>query len=160
MIATMPPRGHFSEVRLALDADGGASLDVGTAEFGNGTTTVHGQIVAEVLAIPPDRVRIRSSDTDGAPYDTGAFGSAGTVVAGKAVHLAALRLRDLVLAAAGPGSGIEPGGVRTAAVLDAARRLRPARDDGLRGRHPARARLQRARLPRRRGHRARARSGS
>ena len=71
--------------------DGGVSLDVGTAEFGNGTTTVHAQIVAEVLAIPPDRVRIRSSDTDGARYDTGAFGSAGTVVAGKAVHVAALR---------------------------------------------------------------------
>jgi CO/xanthine dehydrogenase Mo-binding subunit/aerobic-type carbon monoxide dehydrogenase small subunit (CoxS/CutS family) len=114
MIATMPPRGHFSEVLLALDTDGGATLDVGTAEFGNGTTTVHGQIVAELLAIPPDRVRIRSSDTDGARYDTGAFGSAGTVVAGKAVHLAGMRLRELVLAAAGPGSRIEPGGVRTA----------------------------------------------
>lgn len=113
MIATMPPRGHFSEVRLQLDPDGGVTLEVGTAEFGNGTTTVHGQIVAEVLAIPPDRVRIRSSDTDGARYDTGAFGSAGTVVAGKAVHLAALALRDLVLAAAGPGAVLQAGGVRT-----------------------------------------------
>ncbi|MBW4042141.1 MAG: molybdopterin-dependent oxidoreductase [Acidobacteria bacterium] len=117
MIATMPPRGHFSEVRLVLDADGGVSLDVGTAEFGNGTTTVHAQIVAELLAIPPETVRIRSSDTDGARYDTGAFGSAGTVVAGKAVHLAALRLRDLVLALAGPGSRIGPDGVLTAAGL-------------------------------------------
>jgi CO/xanthine dehydrogenase Mo-binding subunit len=117
MIATMPPRGHFSEVRLRLDADGGASLDVGTAEFGNGTTTVHTQIVAELLTIAPDRVRLRSSDTDGAKYDTGAFGSAGTVVAGKAVHLAALALRDLVLAAAGPGAVLERGGVRTATGL-------------------------------------------
>ncbi|GAA4755637.1 molybdopterin-dependent oxidoreductase [Amnibacterium soli] len=113
MIATMPPRGHFSEVRLRLDPDGGASLDVGTAEFGNGTTTVHAQIVAELLAIAPDRVRIRQSDTDGARYDTGAFGSAGTVVAGKAVHLAALALRDRVLAAAGPGASLGPDGVRT-----------------------------------------------
>jgi putative selenate reductase molybdopterin-binding subunit len=117
MIATMPPRGHFSEVRLQLDPDGGATLDVGTAEFGNGTTTVHGQIVAELLAIPPDRVRIRSSDTDGATYDTGAFGSAGTVVAGKAVHLAALAMRDRVLAAAGPGAVLDAGGVRTPSGL-------------------------------------------
>lgn len=117
MIATMPPRGHFSEVRLRLDPDGGASLEVGTAEFGNGTTTVHAQIVAELLAIPPDRVRIHASDTDGARYDTGAFGSAGTVVAGKAVHLAALTLRDRVLAAAGPGASLEPGGVRTPSGL-------------------------------------------
>jgi CO/xanthine dehydrogenase Mo-binding subunit/aerobic-type carbon monoxide dehydrogenase small subunit (CoxS/CutS family) len=114
MIATMPPRGHFSEVRLRLDPDGGASLDVGTAEFGNGTTTVHAQIVAELLRIAPDRVRINSSDTDGARYDTGAFGSAGTVVAGKAVHLAALTMRDRVLGAAGPGALLEEGGVRTA----------------------------------------------
>jgi CO/xanthine dehydrogenase Mo-binding subunit len=114
MIATMPPRGHFSEVRLRLDADGGASLDVGTAEFGNGTTTVHAQIVAEVLAIPADAVRIRSSDTDGARYDTGAFGSAGTVVAGRAVHRAALALRAAVLEAAGPGAALGPDGVRTA----------------------------------------------
>ncbi|MGN6446908.1 molybdopterin-dependent oxidoreductase, partial [Amnibacterium sp.] len=113
MIATMPPRGHFSEVRLRLDADGGASLDVGTAEFGNGTTTVHAQLVAELLAIPPEAVRIRSADTDAAPYDTGAFGSAGTVVAGKAVHAAAAAMRDLVLAAAGPDAMLEPGGVRT-----------------------------------------------
>ncbi|WP_375387016.1 molybdopterin-dependent oxidoreductase [uncultured Amnibacterium sp.] len=117
MIATMPPRGHFSEVRLRLDADGGASLDVGTAEFGNGTTTVHGQIVAEVLAIPPEAVRIRSSDTDGARYDSGAFGSAGTVVAGKAVHAAATRLRDAVLDLAGPGASLGPEGVRTASGL-------------------------------------------
>ncbi|MFD1721987.1 molybdopterin-dependent oxidoreductase [Amnibacterium endophyticum] len=95
MIATMPPRGHFSEVRLALEPDG-LVLDVGTAEFGNGTTTVHAQIVAEVLGVAPDAVRIRSSDTDAAPYDTGAFGSAGTVVAGKAVHAAALAMRDLI----------------------------------------------------------------
>jgi len=117
MIATMPPRGHFSEVRLALEADGGVALDVGTAEFGNGTTTVHAQIVAEVLALPPERVRIRQSDTDGARYDTGAFGSAGTVVAGRAVHAAATALRDAVLAAAGPGAALGAEGVRTAEGL-------------------------------------------
>ena len=114
MIATMPPRGHFSEVLLTLDTDGGATLEVGTAEFGNGTTTVHGQIVAELLAIAPDAVRIRSSDTDGAKYDTGAFGSAGVVVAGKAVHAAGLAMRDRILASAGPEAAIGPEGVRTA----------------------------------------------
>ena len=114
MIATMPPRGHFSEVRLLLEPDG-VVLEVGTAEFGNGTTTVHGQIVAEVLGVPPEAVRIRSSDTDGARYDTGAFGSAGTVVAGKAVHAAAVALREQMLAAAGPGAELVPGGMLAAA---------------------------------------------
>ncbi|MCU1472354.1 molybdopterin cofactor-binding domain-containing protein [Amnibacterium sp.] len=111
MIATMPPRGHFSDVRLALEADGGVLLEVGTAEFGNGTTTVHAQLVAEVLAVPVERIRIRSSDTDGARYDTGAFGSAGTLVAGAAVHRAALALREALVAEAGPGAELGPHGV-------------------------------------------------
>ncbi|WP_210508492.1 molybdopterin cofactor-binding domain-containing protein [Naasia sp. SYSU D00057] len=125
MIATMPPRGHYSEVRLTLDPDGGATLDVGTAEFGNGTSTVHVQLVAQALGLPPEHVRLRQSDTDAAKYDTGAFGSAGTVVAGKAVHEAALALRAAVLGAAlglADGNGAEPllaGG----AVLLGARRI-------------------------------------
>ncbi|MBP1239671.1 putative selenate reductase molybdopterin-binding subunit [Frigoribacterium sp. PvP120] len=93
MIATMPPRGHFADTSVALRPDGGYDVAVGTAEFGNGTTTVHGQLVATVLGTTPDRVTIRQSDTDVARYDTGAFGSAGVVVAGKALLAAAQKLR-------------------------------------------------------------------
>ncbi|MCJ1682654.1 molybdopterin-dependent oxidoreductase [Rathayibacter sp. VKM Ac-2928] len=92
MIATLPPRGHFSEATVSVDADGVLTIGVGTAEFGNGTTTVHTQLVASAFGASADRVRIRQSDTAAARYDTGAFGSAGTVVAGKAVYSAALRL--------------------------------------------------------------------
>ncbi|MCJ1703525.1 molybdopterin-dependent oxidoreductase [Rathayibacter sp. VKM Ac-2926] len=92
MIATLPPRGHFSEATVSVDAEGVLTIGVGTAEFGNGTTTVHTQLVASAFGASADRVRIRQSDTAAARYDTGAFGSAGTVVAGKAVYSAALRL--------------------------------------------------------------------
>lgn len=92
MIATIPPRGHFSEATVTVDAEGLLTVGVGTAEFGNGTTTVHTQLVASAFAASADRVRIRHSDTNAARYDTGAFGSAGTVVAGKAVYAAATRL--------------------------------------------------------------------
>jgi putative selenate reductase molybdopterin-binding subunit len=92
MIATMPPRGHFSEVTVTADADGGYTVGVGTAEFGNGTTTVHTQLAATALGTAPEHIRVRQSDTDAVRYDTGAFGSAGTVVAGKAVLLAATDL--------------------------------------------------------------------
>jgi CO/xanthine dehydrogenase Mo-binding subunit len=93
MIATIPPRGHFAEASVSWDADGDYTLSVGTAEFGNGTSTVHAQIVASELGIGADRVRIRQSDTDATVYDTGAFGSAGIVVAGLAVQSAC---RDLM----------------------------------------------------------------
>ncbi|WP_230671169.1 molybdopterin-dependent oxidoreductase [Rathayibacter sp. Leaf248] len=92
MIATIPPRGHFSEATVTVDADGILTVGVGTSEFGNGTTTVHTQLVASAFGASADRVRIRQSDTAAARYDTGAFGSAGTVVAGKAVYSAAVRL--------------------------------------------------------------------
>jgi CO/xanthine dehydrogenase Mo-binding subunit len=47
--------------------------------------------------VPAAAVRIRSSDTDGARYDSGAFGSAGTVVAGVAVQRAASALREAIV---------------------------------------------------------------
>lgn len=43
---------------------------------------------------PEDRVAVRQSDPDVVRHDTGAFGSAGTVVAGKAVLLAATSLAE------------------------------------------------------------------
>jgi CO/xanthine dehydrogenase Mo-binding subunit len=43
-------------------------------------------------------VRVRSSDTDLVGHDTGAYGSTGTVVAGKATLQAAVELRDRLLA--------------------------------------------------------------
>lgn len=89
MIATGPPGGHYADATVSLLGDGTYDIAVGTAEFGNGTTTVHQQITAGALNTSVDRITIRQSDTDVVRRDTGAFGSAGTVVAGKAVLLAA-----------------------------------------------------------------------
>ncbi|CAN5161941.1 molybdopterin-dependent oxidoreductase [soil metagenome] len=105
MIATIPPRGHFAEASVTLGLDGTYTLNVGTSEFGNGTTTVHAQLAATALHTTADRIAVRQSDTDLVPYDTGAFGSAGTVVAGKASLAAAtalaLRLREIAEAVTG-----------------------------------------------------------
>ncbi|WP_028047225.1 molybdopterin-dependent oxidoreductase [Cellulomonas sp. URHE0023] len=100
MIATIAPRGHFAEASVRLLEDGRYEARVGTTEFGNGTTTVHGQLVAQALGTTVDRVVVRQSDTDVTGYDTGAFASAGTVVAGLALHRAALQLRGKILSAA------------------------------------------------------------
>ncbi len=66
---------------------------VGTAEFGNGTTTAHRQIAASVLATAPANIHLRSSDTGHGGHDTGAFASTGIVVAGRATERAARALR-------------------------------------------------------------------
>ncbi|MEU9128033.1 molybdopterin-dependent oxidoreductase [Kitasatospora sp. NPDC048540] len=96
-IATGPPGGHFADATVKLMEDGTYDIAVGTAEFGNGTTTVHQQITAGALGTTVDRIAVRQSDTDVVGHDTGAFGSAGTVVAGKAVMKAANALAEQIL---------------------------------------------------------------
>ncbi|OEV10789.1 molybdopterin-dependent oxidoreductase [Streptomyces nanshensis] len=97
MIATGPPGGHIADVKAALLPDGTFDLAVGTAEFGNGTTTVHRQIAAGELGTTVDRITVRQSDTDIVRHDTGAFASTGVVVAGKATLRASRALADLLL---------------------------------------------------------------
>lgn len=108
MIATIPPRGHRAEASVTVDTDGGYTLSVGTAEFGNGTSTVHTQLAATELNTTADRIRLRQSDTDAVGHDTGAFGSAGTVVAGQAVLSACRELRSAIVAAAAQSAGVPP----------------------------------------------------
>ncbi|MGV8970621.1 MAG: molybdopterin-dependent oxidoreductase [Microbacteriaceae bacterium] len=96
MIASLPPRGHFAQASVSLRADGGFDARVGTSDFGSGTTTVHAQIVATALGTTVDTVHVAQSDTDLVGYDTGAFGSAGVVVAGAALLQASEALRDAI----------------------------------------------------------------
>jgi hypothetical protein len=97
MIDTVPPGGHYSDSTIGLRADGGYELTVGTAEFGNGTATVHTQIAASILSTNSSKVRLEQSDTAHGGHDTGAYGSTGTVVAGRATELAARALNDKIL---------------------------------------------------------------
>ena len=94
MIDTVPPGGHLADARISLRDDGGFELTVGTAEFGNGTSTVHRQIAATALATTVDQIRLLQSDTAHGGHDTGAYGSAGTFVAGRATQAAAENLAD------------------------------------------------------------------
>ena len=94
MIDTVPPDGHIADARISLREDGGFELVVGTAEFGNGTSTVHRQIAASALATTVDQIRLLQSDTAHGGHDTGAYGSTGTFVAGRATQAAAENLAD------------------------------------------------------------------
>jgi CO/xanthine dehydrogenase Mo-binding subunit/aerobic-type carbon monoxide dehydrogenase small subunit (CoxS/CutS family) len=108
MLDTVPPHGHQADAHIRAEPDGTYLLSVGTAEFGNGTTTVHRQIAADVLGTTVEAIRIRQSDTDFVGYDTGAFGSTGTVVAGMAVQRAAMALAARI--SAGESGPLEASG--------------------------------------------------
>ena len=101
MISAGPPGGHFADATATLLPDGRFEIAVGTCEFGNGSTTVHCQIAADALHTTPDRIVIRQSDTDLVGHDTGAYGSTGVVVAGRAVLHAASELREMIRSRAG-----------------------------------------------------------
>jgi putative selenate reductase molybdopterin-binding subunit len=94
MIDTVPPAGHIADAGISLREDGGFELTVGTAEFGNGTSTVHRQIAATALATTVDQIRLLQSDTAHGGHDTGAYGSTGTFVAGRATQAAAENLAE------------------------------------------------------------------
>ncbi|WP_342708492.1 molybdopterin-dependent oxidoreductase [Bradyrhizobium sp. B124] len=109
MIDTVPPAGHLADCKIRLCDDGHFELTVGTAEFGNGTSTVHRQIAATALATSVDRIRLRQSDTAHGGHDTGAYGSAGIFVAGSATQAAAENLAGDLKALACRLAGGDPG---------------------------------------------------
>lgn len=104
---TAPPTEHLSVGQATLDRDGCYEITVGTAEFGEGTSTAHVQIAAAVLGTIPGRIRLVQSDTDRTGFDTGAFASAGLFVAGNAVQLTSVALRDRILRFASAHTGVD-----------------------------------------------------
>ena len=109
MIDTVPPDGHIADAGISLREDGGFELTVGTAEFGNGTSTVHRQIAATALATTVDQIRLKQSDTAHGGHDTGAYGSTGTFVAGRATQAASENLAGDLKTFASDATGIDPG---------------------------------------------------
>ena len=106
MLECGPPTEHRSGAEMRLLPDGTYHLACGSTEMGNGITTAHKQIAASVLGTRADAVAIINADTDRTPYDTGTFASTGTVVAGKAVHLAAQAMEEDILDFASRHAGV------------------------------------------------------
>src|ERR1700742_760743 len=107
MIDTVPPAGHLSDSFISMRDDGGFDLTVGTAEFGNGTSTVHRQIAATALSTTVDQIRLKQSDTAHGGHDTGAYGSTGTFVAGLATRVAAENLATEIKAFAAEAMDVD-----------------------------------------------------
>ncbi len=103
-----PARYPQSTVHLKLDLDGGVTVHTGAAEIGQGSDTVAAMVVAEVLGIGLDRVRVRSRDTDTAPFDLGSYSSRVTFMMGNAARRAAEELRGQLLSAAARRLGRDP----------------------------------------------------
>src|SRR5579875_2284698 len=70
-------------------ADGSCGLYCSTVDMGQGSDTAMAQIVAEVLGMQAEQIRVVHPDTDVTPYDMATLGSRSTYHMGNAVRLAA-----------------------------------------------------------------------
>ena len=83
-----------SSANVKINDDGSVILFTGASDIGQGSDTVLCQIVAEVLGVEMDMVKIVSADTEMTPLDLGSYGSRVTFMAGNAVKLAAVEARQ------------------------------------------------------------------
>ena len=105
---TYPKCLEIGGCRLVLNQDGSIKIMVGATEIGQGSDTVFRQMVAETVGISPEKVYADSiTDTDTAPFDTGAYASRQTFVTGMAVKRAAQELREKIEDAAVLFEGVE-----------------------------------------------------
>jgi 4-hydroxybenzoyl-CoA reductase subunit alpha len=88
-----------SGIQLKLDRGGGVTLFTGTTEIGQGSDDVLAAIVAEVLGIGTNDIRVYSGDTDLGPVDLGSYSSRVTLMAGNAAIQAAERAKAMLVEA-------------------------------------------------------------
>ncbi len=89
------------DARLRLDADGGATLYVGTQTNGQGHATAYIQILTDRLGLAPELIRIRQGDTAEFPMGGGTGGSRSLLMGGLALEGAAEQAIDKARSVAG-----------------------------------------------------------
>jgi carbon-monoxide dehydrogenase large subunit len=113
-------------VAVRLDAQGAVICQTSITEQGQGSEALTAQIVASVLGVSMDRVRVILGDTDNTPYGGGTWASRGAGIGGEAALQAAKQLRKNILKVAGAILQSEP------AELDIVVNDVVNRDDGTR----------------------------
>jgi xanthine dehydrogenase YagR molybdenum-binding subunit len=97
MASAVYPVNHFpSSARVRILQDGSAIAESGTHELGTGTYTVLGQVAAEALGLPVERVTVLIGDTR-LPRAFVSGGSSTVMSVGSSVHGAALAARSKLL---------------------------------------------------------------
>lgn len=84
-----------SRARVTLVQDGRAIVETDMTDIGTGTYTILGQLAAEMLGLPADRVEVRLGDTDFPPA-SGSGGSFGAASSGNSVYLACEEIRSRI----------------------------------------------------------------
>ena len=89
--------GPYEGARVTIEPSGKVRCATGVGTQGQGHFTVFAQLVADVLGVNVEDVRVVTGDTREFHWGTGTFASRGAVVAGSACHAAAMAVREKVL---------------------------------------------------------------
>ena len=95
-------------VNLKLDFDGGITVLTGAADIGQGSSTLLAQMVAEVLGLSMDRLRVVANDSAVTPKDNGSYSSRVSFMVGNAAINAAKALRTVLMEAVARKFGVSP----------------------------------------------------
>lgn len=103
----MPPNAG-SAAFLKFNEDASINLTVSGMEIGQGYLTAMAQIAAEVLSVPPERIRVETPDTDRNAYEWQTVASHVTWSCGNAVLAAATEAREKILRTVHRVHGYDP----------------------------------------------------
>lgn len=92
----MPPNASSSAF-LKFNEDASINLLISGMDIGQGYQTVMAQIAAEILSVPPSKIRVETPDTDRNPYEWQTVASHITWSCGNAVKKAAYDAREQIL---------------------------------------------------------------
>jgi carbon-monoxide dehydrogenase large subunit len=84
----------FESASVRVESDGSVTAAISQAAAGQGHATVFAQVVSEHLGAPMAAIRIVEGDTARTPFGTGTFASRGMVIAGNALSMAAVKVRQ------------------------------------------------------------------
>jgi xanthine dehydrogenase YagR molybdenum-binding subunit len=93
-----------SRANVRLRPDGIATVEMAMTDIGTGSYTILTQIAAEMLGLPPDRIRMKLGDTN-FPEAAGSGGSFGAASSGSALFDACNALRGKLATLAGMDPG-------------------------------------------------------
>jgi CO/xanthine dehydrogenase Mo-binding subunit len=96
---------------VILQRDGSVNYCTGIVEIGQGTITSHAMMVAEILGIPYEWVKVDANDTSRMPDSGETHAQRGTFIGGTAAVDAALKLRERLNSLAGTLLGCSEGEV-------------------------------------------------
>jgi carbon-monoxide dehydrogenase large subunit len=86
--------GLYESAMVRVYLTGKVTVTTGSLPHGQGHETSFAQLVADELGVPYEDVEVEHSDTKGAPFGFGTYGSRSLAVGGTAIHKSVAKIRE------------------------------------------------------------------